>query len=67
MEIYFTGPGPPVSGPRRFPSTRAVDRAHVAHHQPTHLAVTALMVESTQAPVTVGRRRCPCQGGLIQR
>jgi hypothetical protein len=29
LKFYFTGPGPPVSGPRRFPTACTGDRAHM--------------------------------------
>jgi hypothetical protein len=51
FKIYFTRPGPPISGPHQFLITRVGDRIHVAHHQPCHRMVTMLTVESAQTSV----------------
>jgi hypothetical protein len=41
----------------------ASHHGHAACHRPGHHAATTLTAESVQAPVTAGRRRCPCRGG----
>jgi hypothetical protein len=64
LKIYFTGPGPPVSSPRRFLTACTDDCAHVAHDRPDHRAVATLTAESAQAPVTASRCRCPCRKPL---
>jgi hypothetical protein len=63
LKIYFTRPGPPVRGQHQFLTVRASDRSHAARHWPSYRVVTARSAESAQAPVTTGRRRCPCWGG----
>jgi hypothetical protein len=67
LKFYFTGPGPPVSGPRRFTTARSSDRTHAAHHRLGHRAVTTLTAESTLALVTtvahVGAALSSAKGG----
>jgi hypothetical protein len=56
------GPGPQVSGPNYFLTTRTGCQTRTTHHRPGHHTVTALTVESAQAPNTARRCRCPCRG-----